>query len=136
MGMQLNMPSAIIAPMSFLQSLRNARHLTRFMLVWFALFIGVAAASPLVKPQTAQMICSTMGGVQMVLTDEGGGTPVASADGMDCPLCTQVSVPLPTAMVGFVPVSSLAHAMRPLAVAHIAWLTGTPLPPRGPPSLS
>ncbi len=136
MGMQLKMPSAIIAAMSFLQSLRNARRLTRFMLVWFALFIGVAAASPLVKPQAAQMICSTMGGVQWVLTDDGGDTPVASADGMDCPLCTHVSAPLASAMVGFVPVSSLAHAMRPLATAHIAWLTGTPLPPRGPPALS
>jgi hypothetical protein len=136
MGMQLKMPSVIIAAMSFLQSLRNARHLTRFMLVWFALFIGVAAASPLVKPQAAQMICSTMGGVQMVLTDDGGDTPLASVDGMDCPLCTHVSVPPPTAKVDFVPVSTLAHAMRPLAVAHIAWLTGTPLPPRGPPALS
>jgi hypothetical protein len=134
--MQPKMPSAIIASMSFLQSLRNARHLSRFMLVWFALFIGVAAASPLVKPQAAQMICSTMGGVQMVLTDYGGDTPAASAKGMECPLCTHVSMPLPTAMLDFVPVSTLAHAMRPLALAHLVWLTGTPLPPRGPPALS
>jgi hypothetical protein len=136
MGLQLKMPSVIIAAMSFLQSLRNARQLTRFMLVWFALFVGVAAASPWVKPQAAHMVCSAMGGVQMVLTDDGGDTLATSADGMDCPLCTHVSVPVPTAKVGFEPVSTLAHALRPLPAAHIAWLAGTPLPPRGPPALS
>ena len=46
----LQKPDAIIQRMTFLQSLRNAHRLTRFMLVWFALFIGVAVASPLVKP--------------------------------------------------------------------------------------
>lgn len=136
MGLQLKMPSVIISAMSFLQSLRNARQLTRFMLVWFALFVGAAAASPWVKPQAAQMICSAMGGVQMVLTNDGGDTLATSADGMDCPLCTHVSVPLPAVKVGFEPVSTLAHALLPLPVAHIAWLAGTPLPPRGPPALS
>jgi hypothetical protein len=121
--------------MSFLQALRNAHTLTRFMLVWFALFIGAAAASPWVKPQASQMVCSAMGGVQMVLLDDAGDSQVATGS-MDCPLCTHVSAPLLPAGCGFEPVQALAHALQPLAVAHIAWITGAPLPPRGPPALS
>jgi hypothetical protein len=32
--------------------------------------------------------------------------------------------------------NDLAHALRPMPSAHIAWLTGSPLPPRGPPAFS
>jgi len=121
--------------MSLLQSLRNAHRLTRFMLVWFALFIGVAVASPLVKPQATQMVCSAMGGMKMVMADDAGHGETSSG-GMDCPLCTQVSAPPAPVFSGFAAPSALAHALRPLALAHIAWLTGSPLPPRGPPSFS
>ncbi len=44
-----------------LQPLRNAHHLTRLVLVWFALFIGLAVASPLVNPQGVQEVCTTAG---------------------------------------------------------------------------
>ena len=121
--------------MSTLQALRNAHILTRLVLVWFALFIGVSVASPLFKPQASQMVCSAMGGMKMVMTDEAGGSPAASG-GMECPLCAHVSAPPPDGVAGFAPVSALAHALRPMPAAHIAWLTGSPLPPRGPPSLS
>ena len=46
-----------------LQSLRNAPHLTRLVLVWFALFVGVAVASPLVNPEGVQLVCTTAGSV-------------------------------------------------------------------------
>jgi hypothetical protein len=36
--------------MAAMQTLRHARQLTRFVLVWFALALGVAMASPLVSP--------------------------------------------------------------------------------------
>mgnify|MGYP006202576399 FL=1 len=131
----LQKPDAIIPRMTFLQSLRNAHRLTRFMLVWFALFIGVAVASPLVKPQAAQMVCSAMGGMKMVVLGDLGDID-RSSDGMDCPLCTQVSAPPTPVFTGFAPPSALAHALRPIAQAHIAWLSGSPLPPRGPPVFS
>ncbi|PIT80295.1 DUF2946 family protein [Limnohabitans sp. 15K] len=120
--------------MSSLQTLRNAHLITRFVLVWFALFIGVAVASPLVKPQTSQMVCSAMGGMKMVL-DDASDTPIASG-GMECPLCSQIGTP-PSPEVASTPtLDALAYALRPIPSAHIAWLTGTPLPPRGPPALS
>ena len=131
----LQKPDAIIPRMTFLQSLRNAHRLTRFMLVWFALFIGVAVASPLVKPQAAQMVCSAMGGMKMVVLGDLGDID-RSSDGMDCPLCTQVSAPPTPVFTGFAPPSALAHALHPIAQAHIAWLSGSPLPPRGPPVFS
>ena len=131
----LQKPDAIIVRMSLLQSLRNAHRLTRFMLVWFALFIGVAVASPLVKPQATQMVCSAMGGMKMVMADDAGHGETSSG-GMDCPLCTQVSAPPTPVFTGFAPPSALAHALSPIAQAHIAWLSGSPLPPRGPPVFS
>jgi len=121
--------------MSRLQALRNAHLLTRLVLVWFALFIGASVASPWVKPQASQMVCSAMGGMKMVMGDDAGDNKLSSG-GMDCPLCAHVSASPPPVVMGFVPVSALAHALRPIAAAHIAWLTGSPLPPRGPPAIS
>lgn len=121
--------------MSTLQKWRNAHLLTRFVLVWFALFIGASVASPLVKPQAAEMVCSAMGGMKMVVGDDAGDGPAASG-GLDCPLCTHVSAPPPPVVTGFERVSGLAQALRPIPAAHIAWLTGSPLPPRGPPAFS
>ena len=117
-----------------LQSLRNAHLLTRLVLVWFALFIGVAVASPWVKPQSSQMVCSAMGGMKMVL-DDANGTPVASG-GMECPLCAPIVPPVSSVALSFGVANDLAHTLRPIPSAHIAWLTGSPLPPRGPPALS
>jgi hypothetical protein len=121
--------------MSTLQSLRNAHLLTRLVLVWLALFIGVSVASPLVKPQATQMVCSAMGGMKMVMGDDAGDSQKSSG-GMDCPLCAHVSAPPPPVSLGFETCSALAHALRAIPSAHIAWLTGSPLPPRGPPALS
>jgi hypothetical protein len=117
-----------------LQALRNAQRLTRFVLVWFVLFIGVAVASPLVQPQTSQMVCSAMGGMKLV-GDDTTDTLVASSD-MACPLCAQISAPASHESLSFELASNLAHALRPTPSAHIAWLTSSPLPPRGPPAFS
>ena len=122
--------------MSTLQTLRNAHLITRLVLVWFALFIGVSVASPLVKPQATQMVCSAMGGMKMVMVDDASDNNTSSG-GMDCPLCAHVTAPPSSDVVlaSDMP-SALAHALRPVPSAHIAWLTRSPLPPRGPPALS
>lgn len=117
-----------------MQTLRNAHLLARFVLVWFALFIGASVASPLVKPQETQMVCSVMG-MKMVDAD-GSGDPAQTGNSMDCPLCAHVVTPPVPMAVHFDVSSALAYALRPIAAAHIAWLTGSPLPPRGPPALS
>ena len=123
-----------------MQTLRNAHFLARFVLVWFVLFVGVSVASPLVNPQGIQMVCSAMGGMKMVSADQaandGAGDSVKLSSSMDCPLCAQFSAPPSPLELSFDTTSVLAHALRPTPSAHIAWLTGAPLPPRGPPALS
>jgi hypothetical protein len=123
-----------------MQTLRNAQLLARLVLVWFVLFVGVSVASPLVNPQAGQMVCSAMGGMKMVSADDGAnggsGDSVKLSSSMDCPLCAQFSAPPSSVVLSFDTTSVLAHALRPIPSAHIAWLTGAPLPPRGPPALS
>lgn len=119
-----------------MQTLRNAHLFTRLVLVWFVLFIGVSVASPLVKPQATQMVCSAMGGMKIVPTDDGQSDGSPASLSMDCPLCAHVAALPPPVVMGFEPVSALAHALLTLPAAHMAWLTGSPLPPRGPPALS
>jgi hypothetical protein len=51
-------------------------------------------------------------------------------------LCAQFSAPPSSVVLSFDTTSVLAHALRPIPSAHIAWLTGAPLPPRGPPAHS
>ena len=115
-----------------MQTLRNARWITRLVLVWFALFIGAAVASPMVKPMTGQIVCSAMGGMKMVMDGEDGQAAQPSAS-MDCPLCAPLITPPAPAALAFEPPSALAHVLQTLPSAHLASLTGAPLPPRGPP---
>jgi hypothetical protein len=119
-----------------MQTLRQAHFLTRLVLVWFALFIGASVASPLVKPQSVVMVCSAMGSMKIVVSDDGTGDTAQVSVGMDCPLCAQITVPVPVISLDFEVPSALAYALRPVPSAHIAWLTGSPFPPRGPPAHS
>lgn len=121
--------------MSTLQTLRNARWLARLVLVWFALFIGVAIASPMVKPVAGQIVCSAMGGMKMVMDGEGDQGTLPSAS-MDCPLCAPLITPPTPEALAFEPPSALAHVLQTIPSAHLASLTGAPLPARGPPSLN
>jgi hypothetical protein len=119
-----------------LQSLRNAHHLTRFVLVWFALFVGVAVASPLVKPEAVQLVCSAIGGVKLVQADAAG----ADVDGLgahtalDCPACLPLIAPPVADLLAPLPTGSLSHVLQPLPAARLASLLGQPWQARAPPS--
>ncbi len=117
-----------------MQTLRRAHWISRLVLVWFALFIGAAVASPILKPAGGQMVCSAMGGMKMVMDDEG--QPQPSTASMDCPLCAPLITPPAAEARSVEPASALAHALQPTVAARIAGLTGAPLPPRGPPALN
>jgi hypothetical protein len=118
-----------------MQALRNANMLARFVLVWFALSIGVAIASPIVKPQGMEQICSGTG-VMKLLVKTDDGTQTASGHTLDCPLCAFISAPPPVAGLTAEPFQPLAHVLQRIPAAHIALLTAAPLPARGPPSFS
>lgn len=115
-----------------MQALRNAHFLTRLVLVWFVLFVGVAVASPLVHTPSSQMVCSGAGDMKMVTTD-ADGQALASSAGMDCPMCMPLSAP-PVADVVVTAPSDLSFARHPLALAWRATLTGLPWQARAPPS--
>ena len=125
-----------MSSVQFLQTVRRAHLLTRFVLVWFALSIGVAIASPIVKPQALQLICSGAG-VMKVLVQTDEGSKEVSSFTSDCPLCaTNSAPPPPTARLTAEPHQALAHVLQSIPAAHIASLTAAPLPARGPPAFS
>jgi hypothetical protein len=117
-----------------MENLRNAHHLARLVLVWFALFLGVAIASPIVNPQSSQLVCSASGMVKLTPTN-GDANAAVVGHAMDCPLCAGIGAPPPISLVIFDHVQPLAYAMQSIASARIATATSAPLPARGPPSL-
>ena len=121
--------------MQTLQFLRNAHLIARFVLVWFALSIGVAIASPLVQPQAMELICTSMGMLKIQAPSDDGSPDVASKT-LDCPLCASLSAPPPVAQIPPEPVQPLAYVLQGIPAAHIAALTAVPPPARGPPTHS
>ncbi len=121
--------------MPALQTLRNARWITRLVLVWFALFLGAAVASPLVKPDSTQMVCSAMGGMKLVNLDADPDNSNTTSPGMECPLCAPSAGPVPSLASTPHP-GGLGHALHPLESARLSSLIGLPWQARGPPSLS
>lgn len=125
-------PSAI---MHFMQTLRHARLLARFVLVWFALALGVAIASPLVNPKSIELVCASGGAMKLIVTSDDG-SQATSSHTLDCPLCATAGAPPPLAEFPLLLPSPLAQALRPITAAHIVGRTAAPFPPRGPPALS
>ncbi len=121
--------------MSALESLRNAHRLSRLVLVWLALFIGAAVASPLVHPEGVQLVCTEAGSVKLVQLDADGQEAQGSQNGMHCPLCLPVAAP--PVVLSPAPVQlGLSYALVPIEQARLASLIGLPWQARAPPSFS
>jgi hypothetical protein len=116
-----------------MQQLRNALHIARLVLVWFALSVGVAVASPVLNPKSMDVVCTGTGIMKLVVQGDDDNT--ASAKTMDCPLCMSITAPPSEFNATLTQPSPLAHAVQPIAAAHIAAITAPPLPSRGPPAL-
>jgi hypothetical protein len=117
-----------------MHALRRAHLLAKFVLVWFVLSIGAAIASPLVKPQAIELICSGSGAMKVLIKSDDG-TVTTSSHTLDCPLCAQISAPPPAVYSGSALSQPLAYALRSIPAAHITARTAAPLPARGPPTL-
>lgn len=118
-----------------MQTLRHFTTLARLTLAWFVLSLGVAAASPLVQPQDILVVCSSSGGMKVLIQDADGSTSEGDSNSMDCPLCVSLTAPPPMARQSAEPAHPLAYALQAIAAAHIAALTAAPLPARGPPTV-
>jgi hypothetical protein len=112
-----------------------AIHSARFVLLWFALSLGVAIASPLIKPQAMELICTSAGATKLLVkTDEG--VKEVSGHTLECPLCATLSAPPPVAHLTAEPAQPLGYVLQSIPAAHVAARTAAPLPARGPPALS
>ena len=108
--------------------------LSRLVLVWYMLFVGVSVLAATLQPKTIDVVCSTTGIMKVVVQGEGDATPVSS---MDCPLCAHATPALPSPTV-----AALAHVhdarayiVQALPEALLLVRTAPPLPSRGPPDL-
>lgn len=122
--------------MTLLQSLRNAPWLANLALLWFALTLGAAVASPLVNPQTELVICTGAGMLKVVLADDGSVSTAATSDSGDtlfCPLCLLAGAPPPVVLNTVAAPQPLAHALQRIPAAVIAARTAAPPPARAPP---
>ena len=125
--------------MPAMQMLRNAVSLSRLVLAWFVLTLGVAVASPMVQPHAMELVCTAGGAIKLVSVEDGRDLSAAAAygldHGLDCPMCLAVVLPPGHAVVPSAQPQPLGRALQPIVSARIAALVGAPLPPRGPPSL-
>ena len=114
-----------------MQSLRRARFIARLVLAWFALTLGAAIASPLLKPVGLELICSAGGSAKFV--QHGSGSEQAPHT-LDCPMCVAPHAAAPPPSLAF---NDFAHARaQAVPVARTAQLTAATIAPpsaRGPP---
>ncbi len=116
-----------------MQALRNAHLITRFVLVWFALFLGVAIASPFVSTHSDAPHCAAMEAMKVASGshDDAGKQSIPK---MDCPLCAGICAPpasVSTAVAHAAPRSFLPYCH---AATCAPLRTAAPPPARGPPS--
>lgn len=114
---------------------RHIAFLHRWVLALFMLSLGVAAASPLVRSQSLELVCTSAGPAKVVVrTDEGVQEQGRTA--MDCPLCAMAGAPPAIVALPMPCLLPLGHGVQSIPSARIAAATRAPLPARGPPALS
>ena len=115
---------------------RTFSALRLWVLAWFMASVGLAIASPLVHPQSIEVICSGGGTIKLLVQTDDGQVDMGTM-GMDCPLCATMGAPPPTvALPHILPAHPLAHALQSVEAARMAAVTAAPLPARGPPPRS
>jgi hypothetical protein len=116
-----------------MRTLRHFTFLSRLVLAWFVLSLGIAVASPIVKPQDILLVCTGSGAMKVLVQAEDGSVSEVSSNTMDCPLCAPMAAPPPVEHWAVEPVQPLAFALQGIPSSHIAARTAAPLPARGPP---
>lgn len=122
--------------MSFLRHAHHLGLIGRCVLLWFAMSLGVAVASPIVHPQAMELVCSAAGAVKVIVQTDDGAQELGASH-MDCPLCVLTGAPPPATPLADIPSPlPLGRALQPIEAARIASATAGPLPARGPPAFS
>jgi len=76
-----------------MQRLRHAPRIARLVLVWLGLSLGVAIASPWVRPAGFAMVCSSSGALQLAAFDDAPDSGATGTGALDCPLCLPLLAP-------------------------------------------
>lgn len=114
-----------------MQFLRRCHPFARMLLAWWALTLGVAAASPLVVLPSVERLCSGAGTMHYLWA--GDPVPQQAGHALDCPLCVPVAAPGPATVAAaqVEPIHACQRCIR-ARVPHTA-RTAAPLQARGPP---
>jgi hypothetical protein len=111
------------------------RPLSRLVLAWYVLLVGVSVLAATVQPKTMEVVCSAMGIMKVVV--QGEGEDALERRSMDCPLCAHATPALPApavAVLAHVP-DGRAYILQRLPEALLLARTAPPLPSRGPPDV-
>ena len=112
---------------------RSVRRIARWVLMAFAVSLGLAIASPMVNPRAMALVCSGAGLMKLVSqTDDA--TAAYGSPTLDCPLCAEASAPPPVLELGGEPVLALSFFLLPGTVARLASLLRGPWQARAPPA--
>jgi hypothetical protein len=76
-----------------MQTLRHFTLLTRLVLGWFVLSLGIAFAAPLVKPVGMMEVCSASGAVLQIADNNDPGA--AKGHTLECSFCLPFAAPAP-----------------------------------------
>lgn len=120
--------------------MRRTRHparllQARLLLVCFALALGAAMLSPLVRAQGMERICNAAGEPRWVAA---GGNDAAAQDaqqhGLECVLCLPAMLPPPAIEAPGAAQALPPHVPAALAPSHVPPLSRAAFPPRAPPA--
>ncbi len=116
-----------------LHTLRQSRLLLRAVLLWFALSLGVAFASPLMKPISLVDVCTAAGDVLQVSV--GDESAPAKPHTLECNQCLPYAAPAPTGAQLNPPQAFPVEPGDSVPTAHIPVRSASPLDARGPPAI-
>ena len=113
-----------------MEALRRAHRITRLVLAWFALSVGIAVAAPVLQPQSIEMVCSGTGGMKMMMDDQGG-IPDPGGHMKHCRLCVMTGAPV--TLVLLLPETPPVQAPATVVPVSIVARTATHFSARAPP---
>jgi hypothetical protein len=113
-------------------NLRLHRRLARWLLAAYLLVLGISVLAAMLRPQAMEVVCSGMGVMKVVASQEDAPGLQTT---IDCPLCAHATPVLPPpARADLTQVADArSHSVQRLPAAVLLARTAPPLPSRGPP---
>lgn len=117
-----------------MSSLHNAHSLARCVLVWWMLFMGASVASPWVKPETSQLVCTATGSIKMVQVGADDASAPLTHAWLDCPACLPLMGPAAALAVTEWSWGAAPHVLPSPSTARLASRPQQPWQARAPPA--